>query len=138
MSLTWTNPTAHIYAVGEIVTAATVNTYVQQDLAYLYGDTTWTAPTFTNGWADYGAGYVSSGFRALGTRIVFRGLIKSGTLATSAFTLPVGYRPPSSIFWGVQTAGGIGQIVIASSGTVTPSGGTNGFVALDSQSFDTI
>lgn len=35
MSYTWTDPTAHVYAVGEAVTAGTLNTYVQQNLAVL-------------------------------------------------------------------------------------------------------
>jgi hypothetical protein len=29
--------------------------------------------------------------------VQLRGLIKSGTIATSAFTLPVGYRPPATL-----------------------------------------
>jgi hypothetical protein len=35
VSYTWTDPTAHVYAVGEVVTASTLNLYVQQDLALL-------------------------------------------------------------------------------------------------------
>jgi hypothetical protein len=38
----WADPTTHVYAVGETVTAATLNTFVQQDIAnasaYLTGE----------------------------------------------------------------------------------------------------
>ena len=33
----WTDPTTHVWATGEVVTAANLNTYVQQDIANLNG-----------------------------------------------------------------------------------------------------
>lgn len=34
--MSWTDPDAHVFAVGEKVTAATLNTYIKDNLVYLY------------------------------------------------------------------------------------------------------
>jgi hypothetical protein len=33
--MAWTDPTAHVYVTGEVVTAATMNTYIKDDLVFL-------------------------------------------------------------------------------------------------------
>lgn len=33
--MSWTNPANHIYATGEVVTASTMNTYIEANLAFL-------------------------------------------------------------------------------------------------------
>jgi hypothetical protein len=34
--MSWSDPSAHIYAVGEVVTAGTLNSYVKDNLMFLY------------------------------------------------------------------------------------------------------
>lgn len=104
--------------------------------------TSWTAPTLTNSWADYGAGVVATGYRRVGDVVHLRGAIKSGTLAAAAFTLPVGYRPTGvEIFYVVAGPGGA-RLDVGSDGQVTVrdyrSSGTNAMVTLSGVSFATV
>jgi microcystin-dependent protein len=53
-------------------------------------------PAFTNSWVNYGSPYGNLMFRKdpLG-KVQLRGAVKNGTLGSSIFTLPTGYRPPA-------------------------------------------
>lgn len=107
------------------------------------GDTSWTVPTLGNSWATYGAGWEGPGFMLDSMGFVhLRGLIKSGTVATTVFTLPAGYRPINGhIFSGIAGVGGC-RIDVASSGTVTIQqyfgSGTNASVSLGGITFPVI
>lgn len=54
--MAWTSPSAHIFAVAEVVSAATMNTYIQSNLGFLgtppsvqvFNTTVTTVPTSTN------------------------------------------------------------------------------------------
>lgn len=132
----WTTPTDR--STGYVVSAADWN-IVEDDLAFLYGDTAWTAVTaFANSWVNYGAPYYSAAYRKVGTRVYVRGMIKSGTINTAAFTLPTGYRPASTAVFAVDSGGAFGVVGVDSSGNVTVSTGVNTFTSLDNVSFDTI
>jgi hypothetical protein len=101
---------------------------------------TWTSVSFTNSWVDYGS-YPACAYRKDANGYVhLRGLMKSGTLGSSAFTLPTGYRPSGTLIfqgrsnvtstWGVANAG---RLDITSTGTVVPhsSNCNNGYVTLE-------
>ena len=135
---TFTNPdTVHRASVGAIAPAAWGDT-VNDDLNFLYGDTGWTAvSSFSNGWINYGSTYFNAAYRKVGTRILLRGMIKSGTSGAAAFTLPTGYRPLSFVRTGGDSNTGWANIVVDTGGGVTPTGGTS-FVSLDIVAFDTI
>ena len=54
----------------------------------------WKAPSFKNGWVNYGATYNLCGYFKDSMGIVhLRGLVKNGSVAKAIFTLPAGYRP---------------------------------------------
>jgi hypothetical protein len=54
-------------------------------------------PTFTNSWVSFGAPYANAAFMHLPDGFVqLHGMIKSGTLSSSAFTLPPGFRPAAT------------------------------------------
>jgi len=99
------------------------------------GGSAWTAPTLTNGWVDFLAGVAPTAYRKVGDVVELRGAIKSGTLASTAFTLPAGFRPASGIhiFYAVAQPGGA-RIDVGADGTVTVrsymSSGTNALVSL--------
>jgi hypothetical protein len=136
--MSWSSPDSHVFVVSEVVTAATLNTYVRLNLDFLYGDTSWTAPTLTNGWVDSATGGPAVGFRLIGTRVVMRGNVKSGTLNTSAFTLPVGYRPTATISGCSESNSAFGVWIVTAAGAVTPATGSNLGWALNQTTFDTI
>lgn len=88
------------------------------------GDQSWTPVTYQNSWQDFGGGFAGAAFRkdALGF-VHLRGVIKSGTPPSIAFTLPTGYRPLSTNTFPVTDGGGaVGAAQVASTGTVTISG----------------
>ena len=68
------------------------------DLRRVITPTAWTAVTFENFWVDFGAGSRQvCEFRRVGDIVQLRGTMKSGTLSATAFTLPVGFRPPDTL-----------------------------------------
>lgn len=58
----------------------------------------WVAPTLAAGWANYGAGWATAGYRKIRGVTYLRGLVKRTANPTSdtIFTLPAGYRPGMS------------------------------------------
>jgi hypothetical protein len=104
---------------------------------------------FENSWVEFEAGHRLPEYRkdVLGC-VELRGIIKGGASATSAFTLPVGYRPPAAQT-DLEFNGncGVGNlpcgISVASSGTVAPSntvtgGEVNKWVYLNGVRFSTV
>ena len=90
-----------------------------------------------NSWVNYYAtteGKVKYWKDAFGV-VHLTGLIKSGTIANIAFTLPEGYRPNTQIIQAVASNDLFGMAVIQSSGTVDPNVGSNTWFALDGITF---
>lgn len=77
-------------------------------------DTGWITPTMQNSWVDYAGGYTPTAYRRIGNRVFLRGLVKAGTVNTSMFTLPVGFRPPY-----ILLADGVFSTVTRASGAAT-------------------
>lgn len=94
-----------------------IGTYSPQQVT-----TTWTnISSFTNGWTNFGSGYVPARYRldALGF-VHLEGLCKPGTNNTAAFTLPAGFRPGFTLLLGALSGGpGAGTITISTAGIVT-------------------
>ncbi|USN14418.1 hypothetical protein DONNERLITTCHEN_00170 [Janthinobacterium phage vB_JliS-Donnerlittchen] len=96
----------------------------------------WTAPTLTNSWINNGSGYNSVGFYKDSFGVVhLRGLIKSGSMQASAFTLPAGYRPPAREFFGTVSNALFGSVFVDPDGTVVPWSGSNTWFSLDGLTF---
>jgi len=92
-------------------------------------------PGFQNSWVNYDAGtHTTAAFRwdRYG-RIWLKGLIKSGTIGLTAFTLPV--APPQNVNFAVVANNLFGRVEIDTSGNVTPLVGNNAFVSLDGLNF---
>jgi hypothetical protein len=78
-------------------------------------------PPFEHSWVNYGAPYSNAAFMMLPDGFVqLHGMIKSGTLSSSAFTLPPGFRPAAAHEFLVFSNGSTGRITVGSDGTVTP------------------
>jgi hypothetical protein len=83
------------------------------------GDSSWIAPTMTNGWAWYGPSYNTPGYRKDGQGFVhLKGLVKDGSLSAAIFTLPVGYRPLATCLFGTITSGNVGRVDVSADGQV--------------------
>ena len=105
-----------------------------------------TNPSMSNSWVDYNSGtHESFGYhktkvgRSDGVQeeVRLHGVIKSGTVAATIYTLPSGCRPSKICIFGVGTDTGIGQLEVDSSGNVTLQTGGNGWVALSGVVFTT-
>jgi hypothetical protein len=80
------------------------------------------APPFTNAWVNWGAPNFSAGYWIDPFGFVhLQGVIKSGTVGSSAFTLPPGLRPLATAGpFAVMSNGAVGRVDVGADGTVTP------------------
>jgi hypothetical protein len=113
------------------------------DLLYSYNGSAWqdqlnggtwvdllSPGLLVNGWVPHSASAVP-GYRITGDVVELRGLIKNGTLGAVAFTLPVGFWPPSEQYFPAALAGGIGQLSVNTAGSVIASGASNAYYSLN-------
>ena len=96
-------------------------------------------PAFENSWVDFGAGWQVAGFWLDPFGFVhLRGVIKSGTVGSAAFTLPPGFRPKLSEPFGVDSNSAHGRVDVLADGTVVPMApSSNVYVSLSGISFRT-
>lgn len=97
----------------------------------------WTAPTMINGWVNYNAGVFNpcGYFRDKFGVVHLRGLIMSGTVPSTVFTLPAGYRPPYRELYHMHATGGAGRLDVLATGEVYVSAGTASYIQLDGIQF---
>jgi hypothetical protein len=102
----------------------------------------WISVTFTNSWTNFdttsfnAAGYTIDAYG----RVTLRGLIRSGTINSPAFTLQAGYRPPKMVMFPCATSSNstsvLGELRIGTDGAVTVVSGGNGYVSLEGMNFN--
>lgn len=82
--------------------------------------TPWQAPSFLNGWSNFGAPYSPAGYRKVGDNVQLRGLVKGGTTAalTPMFVLPAGYRPPTILMIATTSNSAFSEVRVYNDGTV--------------------
>jgi|SRR5579863_10146055 len=89
------------------------------------------APTLLNGWVNFGSGFENAGYWKDSHNLVHvQGLVKLGTIPSTVFLLPVGYRPPAGLIFPVFSNNAFGWINVNTNGTVTASGGSNASFSL--------
>jgi len=95
-------------------------------------------PAFQSSWIHY-SGYGAAGFRKDPTgRVALKGLIQSGTINATIFTLPAGYRPPKEmLFAPSNNQNSTTDLRVKPDGTVVLASGTNSWLSLDGIEFDT-
>ena len=95
----------------------------------------WITPTFENNWVNYGSPFSTAGYYKSNDRVYLKGLVKNGTVPSTIFTLPVGYRNGSTQIFTVFGNGLIARVDVMSTGAVYFNGGSNLWVNLDGISF---
>lgn len=89
-------------------------------------------PSLQNSWVNFGGFYAPAGFRRDYLGLVYlRGMVKTGTINTTIFSLPPGYRPEYVHHVGINSNNAHGVIEIGANGDVKCSVGNNAFVQLD-------
>ena len=96
----------------------------------------WTAPTLTNAWINFGGTLGTAAYRkdAMGF-VHLKGVVKSGTIGSAIFELPVGYRPAGDTRFPVVSNNAFGVCAISSAGSVVPTVGSNVSFSLDGITF---
>lgn len=81
-------------------------------------------PAFENGWVNYGSVEATAAFyKDPWGRVHIKGLVKTGTINTTIFTLPVDYRPPANLIFNTQSNNVSARLNTTLAGVVS---GTNG------------
>lgn len=93
----------------------------------------WDPITLQNGWVNFGAPWQVCQCKRVGSRVYLRGVMRNGIIPATAFTLPVGFRPPANTMFCPPTsaAAGAGRLDIQSDGQAVIQGGGNGFVSIE-------
>ena len=93
-------------------------------------------PAFTNGWVNFDNLFKHAGFtKDPDGTIHLKGLIKSGTVGATAFTLPVGFRPSNRDLRDEISNNAQGRIDISEDGTVQVNQGVTNWISLFGISF---
>lgn len=104
------------------------------------GQGPWIAPTLLNGWVNYlqsrpTVGYMKDEFGF----VHLKGMIKSGTVPSTAFILPKGYRPLDQIMFVVVSADATTQVIgtfeISADGIAAVTSGKNNWLSLEGLTF---
>ena len=83
---------------------------------------------FANSWVNYAAGYNDAEYRKHSDGSVqVRGMVKSGTAGSVAFTLPSGYRPPKHQYYAGTRDSVPDELLVGSDGTFTLTGTASTF-----------
>lgn len=96
----------------------------------------WGVPSLVNSWINFGGSDAVAGYYVDGANIVrLKGKVKSGTVGSPIFVLPVGYRPSENVIFAISSNDAFGVVKIDTSGNVTCTTGNNTYVSLDNISF---
>jgi len=88
-------------------------------------------PAFQNSWVAFGTSDAIPGFyKDAWGNVYLQGTLKSGTVGTTMFTLPAGYRPQRIVIFPVASNAAFGVCVVNVDGTVVASAGSNTYFSL--------
>jgi hypothetical protein len=96
----------------------------------------WTNATLAGTWVNVGSPWANVSYRKDAQGYVhLRGVASSGTIGTTLFTLPAGFRPAAQMRWPVNSNSAFGTVTINTSGVVTASTGSNASFFVDGITF---
>jgi hypothetical protein len=96
----------------------------------------WIAPVLGNGWVNFGSGYAEAKYMKDNLGFVhLRGMVKSGNIGASIFTLPVGFRPSATLNFVVASNGLAKYLRVFANGTIVSQSATNEWIDLSGISF---
>lgn len=95
--------------------------FAMQDMYYPVSFADWSNLTLQNSWVSYGSVNATPQYtRSSDCIVTVKGLIKSGTtgIAVVAATLPAGYRPSETLFFGGVTSTGYYRVQVEATGDI--------------------
>jgi hypothetical protein len=95
-------------------------------------DEAWINPTLLNSWTNYGSGFYDVQYRKTANgHVQLRGLVGGGSVNTTIFTLPTGYRPLKRALLSTISNTGVARVDVHTTGNVDLISGGTTFVSLD-------
>jgi len=90
-------------------------------------------PSFENGWVNYSSSYNTAAFyKDVEGFVHLKGLVKNGTVNTTIFTLPTGYRPGRQWLMITETNSNTDcRLDVKTNGNIGTQGGSSAWVSLD-------
>lgn len=102
-------------------------------------EASWITPVLGNSWVAFGAPHPPLQYQIFGVVVRMRGFIKSGTINTVIFNLPVGYRPSAQLLFPANSSGGYAAVTVDTTGNVEvnayETGASNAGVSFDQIEF---
>lgn len=93
-------------------------------------------PAFLNAWVNFGSGNsVTAYYRDPFGVVHLKGVVKNGTMATTIFILPPGYRPQEISIFPAWSNAAFGGLLINPTGAVVANTGSNVSFCLDGVTF---
>lgn len=92
-------------------------------------------PAFQNSWVAFSGSDPVQYFQDANGVVHLGGLTKSGVVGSTAFTLPAGYRPLTSLRFSCVSNGAFGVVTVSSAGLVVPATGSNVYFDLSGITF---
>lgn len=91
---------------------------------------------FAGAWVNFGGTNEAANYYkdSLG-RVHLGGIVKTGAIGTTIFTLPSGYRPQYNMIYAVASNGAFGICTVNPDGTVVASSGNNTYFSLSGITF---
>jgi hypothetical protein len=91
---------------------------------------------FVGAWVNFGGSNESAQYyKDPWGRVYIGGIVKTGTIGTTIFTLPAGYRPEEAKVFAVASNGAFGVCTVNPDGTVVASSGSNVYFSLSGINF---
>jgi len=97
----------------------------------------WQTPILLNSWVNYSSepNEATCQYYKDGDRVYLKGTIKSGTVPSTVFNLPLRYRPTELLNFATYSSSGSARVKVTSYGAVEITVGSSAWTALDGISF---
>lgn len=93
--------------------------------------TPWYTPTLSAGWVPNSANDQEIQYRKKGDTVKIRGVMKSGTIGSTVFTLPPGFRPKKHRQFPAAANSAYGGVLVYSTGAVVTVNGSNAWFGME-------
>ena len=126
-----------VYANGAVVMNTGNSGWFSLDgVAFMPSGTTYTAPTFQNGWLDYSPSSGDNNWQAAGYmtdslgRVQMTGLVRAGPITSTIFNIPAALRPSEYMHVLNDVGSAVAHFGVAANGDVGSKGYGNNFHSL--------
>jgi hypothetical protein len=108
----------------------TINASSPTRLIQTVAEEQWVTPTLVNSWVNVSS-YQAVQYKRVGSKVIIRGALQSGSAGSVAFTLPAGFRPLTNNAFGASNGGsGSVTVTVFASGNVIISASSPAYLGI--------